>query len=202
MMILRSSPASPFARKVRIAMSLLGLADQIEIRDTDLNSADDPSRTQNPLGKVPALILEDGTAYYDSRVILDYLDHLAGGGRILPREPQPRFAALRLQALCDGILEASLLIVYEGRYRPPEMKVQSWLERQAEKVTRGLAVLEAAPPPIAMPPTVGQIELACVLGYRDLRFGGDWRNDHPRLLAWHDKFAAQVPAFAATKVNA
>lgn len=202
MMILRSSPASPFARKVRIAMSLLGLADQIEIRDTDLNSADDPIRTQNPLGKVPALILEDGTAYYDSRVILDYLDHLAGGGRILPREPQPRFAALRLQALCDGILEASLLIVYEGRYRPPEMKVQSWLERQAEKVTRGLAVLEAAPPPIATPPTVGQIALACVLGYRDLRFGGDWRNDHPRLLAWHDKFAAQVPAFAATKVNA
>jgi glutathione S-transferase len=202
MMILRSSPASPFARKVRIAMSLLGLADQIEIRDTDLNSADDPIRTQNPLGKVPALILEDGTAYYDSRVILDYLDHLAGGGRILPREPQPRFAALRLQALCDGILEASLLIVYEGRYRPPEMKVQSWLDRQAEKVTRGLAVLEAAPPPIATPPTVGQIALACVLGYRDLRFGGDWRNDHPRLLAWHDKFAAQVPAFAATKVNA
>lgn len=202
MMILRSSPASPFARKVRIAMSLLGLADQIEIRDTDLNSADDPIRTQNPLGKVPALILEDGTAYYDSRVILDYLDHLAGGGRILPREPQPRFAALRLQALCDGILEASLLIVYEGRYRPPEMKVQSWLDRQSEKVTRGLAVLEAAPPPIATPPTVGQIALACVLGYRDLRFGGDWRNDHPRLFAWHDKFAAQVPAFAATKVNA
>ena len=202
MMILRSSPASPFARKVRIAMSVLGLADQIEIRDTDLNSADDPIRTQNPLGKVPALILDDGTAYYDSRVILDYLDHLAGGGRILPREPQPRFAALRLQALCDGILEASLLIVYEGRYRPPEMKVQSWLDRQAEKVTRGLAVLEAAPPPIATPPTVGQIALACVLGYRDLRFGGDWRKDHPRLLAWHDKFAAQVPAFAATKVNA
>jgi len=202
MMILRSSPASPFARKVRIAMSLLGLAAQIEIRDTDLNSADDPIRTQNPLGKVPALILEDGTTYYDSRVILDYLDHLAGGGRILPREPQARFEALRLQALCDGILEASLLIVYEGRYRPPEMKVQSWLDRQAEKVTRGLAVLEAAPPPIATPPTVGQIALACVLGYRDLRFGGDWRKDHPRLLAWHDKFAAQVPAFAATKVNA
>jgi glutathione S-transferase len=202
MMILRSSPASPFARKVRIAMSLLGLADQIEIRDTDLNSADDPIRTQNPLGKVPALILEDGAAYYDSRVIVDYLDHLAGGGRILPREPQARFEALRLQALCDGILEASLLIVYEGRYRPPEMKVQSWLDRQSEKVTRGLAVLEAAPPPIATPPTVGQIALACALGYRDLRFGGDWRNDHPRLLAWHDKFAAQVPAFAATKVNA
>ena len=202
MMILRSSPASPFARKVRIAMNLLGLADKIEIRDTDLNSADDPIRTQNPLGKVPALIIEDGTAYYDSRVILDYLDHLAGGGRILPREPQARFEALRLQALCDGILEASLLIVYEGRYRPPEMKVQSWLDRQSEKVTRGLAALEAAPPPIAAPPTVGQIALACVLGYRDLRFGGDWRRDHPRLVAWHDKFAAQVPAFAATKVNA
>ena len=114
-------------------------------------------------------------------MILDYLDHLAGGGNIMPREPQARFAALRLQALCDGILDASLLIVYEGRYRPPEMKVPSWLDRQAGKVTRGLAALEAAPPPIATPPTVGQIALACVLGYRDLRFGGDWRSDHPRL---------------------
>jgi len=203
MMILRSSPASPFARKVRIAMSLLGLADKIEIRDTDLNSADDPIRTQNPLGKVPALILEDGTTYYDSRVILDYLDHLAGGGRILPREPQARFEALRLQALCDGILEASLLIVYEGRYRPPEMKVQSWLDRQSEKVTRGLAALEAAPPPLdATPqvlPHVGQITLACTLGYRDFRFNGTWRGDHPRLVAWLDQFAARVPAFAATK---
>jgi glutathione S-transferase len=139
---------------------------------------------------------------YDSRVILEYLDHLAGGSRIIPREPKERFAALRLQALCDGIAEASLLLVYEGRYRPAEMKVQSWVDLQAGKVARGLAALEAAPPALTATPDVGQIALACVLGYRDLRFGGTWRKDHPRLLAWHDKFAAQVPAFAATKVAA
>jgi glutathione S-transferase len=202
MMILRSSPASPFARKVRIAMGLLGLAGKIEVRDTDLNGPSDPIREQNPIGKVPTLVLDDGTTYFDSRVILEYLDHLAGGGRIIPREPAARFNALRLQALCDGILEASLLIVYEGRYRAAEMKVQSWVDRQADKVVRGLAVLEAAPPKLTPVPDVGQIALACVLGYRDLRFGGTWRKDHPRLLAWHDAFAAQVPAFAETKVAA
>ena len=201
-MILRSSPASPFVRKVRIAADLLGLADKIEVQETDLNDPAEPIRKQNPLGKIPALIVDDGTVYYDSRVILDVLDHLAGGGRIVPREPTARFAALRLQALCDGILDASLLIVYEGRYRPADKAVPAWLDRQAEKVARGLAALEASPPPLDPTPNVGQIALACVLGYGDLRFGGKWRKDHPRLLAWHDTFAAQVPAFAATKVAA
>ena len=201
-MILRSSPASPFARKVRIAASLLGLADQIEVRDTDLNDPADGIRAQNPLGKVPALILDDGDVYYDSRVILEVLDHLAGGGRIIPGEPKARFAALRLQALCDGILDASLLIVYESRYRPADRLVQTWVDRQAEKVTRGLALLEAAPPALTPMPDVGQIALACVLGYRDLRFGGTWRKDHPRLVAWLEAFAARVPAFAATTVKA
>jgi glutathione S-transferase len=132
-------------------------------------------------------------------VILEYLDYLAGTGRIVPREPKARFDALRLQALCDGILDASVLLVYENRYRPPEMKVAGWVERQAGKVARGLAALEASPPPLAGMPHVGQIALACVLGYRDLRFDPNWREDHPRLHAWHDAFAAQVPAFAATK---
>jgi glutathione S-transferase len=201
-MILRSSPASPFVRKVRIAAGVLGLADKIEVRETDLNDPADAIRVQNPLGKIPALILDDGTVYYDSRVILEVLDHLAGGGRIIPREPTARFAALRLQALCDGILDASVLLVYEDRYRPADKKVQAWIDRQAGKVARSLAALEAAPPALDPTPNVGQIALACVLGYRDLRFGGTWRNDYPRLLAWHDKFAGQVPAFAQTKVAA
>jgi len=95
-----------------------------------------------------------------------------------------------------------VLLVYESRYRPPEMKVQSWVDRQQDKIARALAALEASPPPLDALPNVGQIALACVLGYLDLRLGGEWRKDHPKLVAWHDRFAAQVPAFAATKVAA
>jgi glutathione S-transferase len=202
MMILRSSPASPFVRKVRIAASVLGLASKIDVRDTDLNDPADSIRVQNPLGKIPALVTEDGATWYDSRVILEVLDHLAGGGRIVPREPMARFQALRLQALCDGAMDARVLIVYESRYRPPEMRVETWVERQADKVARALHALEASPPTLTDPPDVGQIALACLLGYGDLRFGGEWRNGHPKLVAWLDTFAAQVPAFAETKVEA
>jgi glutathione S-transferase len=201
MMILRSAPPSPFGRKVRIAVSLLGLEGEVRVDPADTGDPNDSLRTQNPLGKIPVLILEDGTALYDSRVILDYLNDRAGGGRIIPRDAVQRFAALRLQALCDGILDASILTVYEGRWRPRERHEPKWLEHQAGKVTRALAILEAAPPPFGAKsaiPHVGQIALACVLGYRDLRFGGTWRGDHPRLVAWLDDFAARVPAYAAT----
>jgi glutathione S-transferase len=199
MMILRSAPASPFARKVRIAASILGLASKIDVQAADPNDPADTLRKQNPLGKIPVLVLEDGSVLYDSAVILQYLDDLAGGGRIVPREPAARFGALRLEALCDGICDACLLIIYEERYRPADKRVQSWVDRQAEKVTRGLAALEASPPKLDAVPDVGQIALACTLGYRDLRFAGTWRKEYPRLLAWHDKFAAQVPAFGETK---
>ncbi len=197
-MILRSSPASPFVRKVRIAAAVLGLADRIDVQTVDLNDPSDSIRAENPLGKIPALVLDDGTVYYDSRVILEYLDAHAGGGRIIPRDGPARFAALRLQALCDGVLDASVLIVYEERYRPADKRVQSWVERQAGKVARALTALEAAPPALTAVPDVGQIALACVLGYRDLRFGGTWRKEYPKLVAWLDRFAAQVPAYAAT----
>jgi glutathione S-transferase len=199
MMILRSSPPSPFVRKVRIAIALLGLEGEIELRETDLNDPTDAIRAQNPLGKIPSLVLEDGTTLFDSRVILEYLDNVAGGGGIIPRESRARFEALRLQALCDGALDASVLIVYESRYRPAEMRVQSWVDRQSEKVVRAMAALEKAPPPIDATPHVGAIALACLLGYGDLRFEGKWRAQYPALLAWHDRFAAQVPAFMATK---
>ena len=199
MMILRFSPSSPFVRKVRIAIALLGFDKDVTIERADTTDPNDCLRKINPLGKIPVLIVEDGSAVYDSRVILDYLDDRAGGGKIVPREPKARLAALRLQALCDGILDASILTVYEGRYRKPEMHEPKWLELQAGKVARALGVLEAAPPPIDPMPNVGQIALACALGYRDFRFGGSWRSEHPRLVAWLDKFAARVPAFAATK---
>ena len=199
MLTLRHSPASPFVRKVRIAAALLGLDREITLVPADTMKPDDDVRQQNPLGKIPALILEDGTVLFDSRVILDYLDHRAGGGRIVPKDPAARFAALRLQALCDGLMDASILVVYEGRWRQADKHEAKWVDHQAGKISRALAALEAAPPPLATPPDVGQIALACALGYRDFRFEGSWRKDHPRLVAWLDKFAAQVPAFAATK---
>ncbi len=199
MMILRFSPSSPFVRKVRIAVSLLGFDNDVRMERADTTDPNDSLRKTNPLGKIPVLIVEDGSAVYDSRVILDYLDERAGGGKIVPRHGKERLAALRLQALCDGILDASILAVYEGRFRKPEMHEPKWLELQAGKVSRALATLEAAPPALDSMPNVGQIALACALGYRDFRFGGSWRAEHPRLVGWLDRFAAQVPAFATTK---
>jgi glutathione S-transferase len=198
-MILRSSPASPFARKVRIAAAVLGLDRDVTIEPADTVEPSDSLRRQNPLGKIPVLILDDGTALYDSPVILEYLDHRAGGGRIIPTAPAARFAALCQEALCDGILDAAILRVYEGRWRPPEHHVAKWVEHQTGKMTRALAALEAEPPGLDTPPHVGQITAACALGYLDLRFEGMWRRDYPRLVAWLDRFAAAVPAFAATR---
>jgi glutathione S-transferase len=199
MLTLRSSPASPFVRKVRIAAGILGLERDIAIVPADTIDQNDTIRQQNPLGKIPALLLEDGTVLFDSRVILEYLDHRAGGGVIVPKDATARFAALRLQALADGIMDASILLIYEGRFRPAERHEPKWVDHQAGKVARGLAALEAAPPALDAVPNIGQITLACALGYRDFRFQGTWRKDHPRLVAWLDQFAARVPAFAATK---
>jgi len=198
MLTVRTSFGSPFGRKVRIAVSVLGLDGKVKVEPASTQDASDPLRQQNPLGKIPVLILDDGSALYDSPVILEYLDMLAGGGRIIPKDSKARFDALRLEALADGILDASILVVYEGRYRPPEKHEQKWLDLQAGKAARGLATLEAAPPGLDNPPNVGQITVACVLGYRDFRFEGKWRKDHPRLVAWLDNFAARVPAFAGT----
>ena len=202
MMILRTSPSSPFGRKVNLAAGILGLSAQIKIETADPTNVEDSLRRQNPLGKMPTLVLDDGSTLFDSRVILEYLDHRAGGGRIIPTEPDARFAALRLQALADGMTDAQILLVYEGRFRPVEHHVKKWTDYQADKIKRGLTALEAEPPALDPTPNVGQIALACFLGHRDLRFSGDWRAGHPRLVAWLDKFAARVPTFAETKVAA
>jgi glutathione S-transferase len=199
MLTLRTSFSSPFGRKPRIAVGLLGLDDRVKVESASTQEPEDPLRKQNPLGKVPVLILDDGTALFDSPVILEYLDVLAGGGRIVPKDAKARFDALRLEALADGLLDASILIVYEGRYRAAEKHEQKWLDLQSGKVERGLGALEAAPPGIDQTPNVGQITLACALGYLDFRFAGNWRKDHPRLVAWLDAFAGRVPAFNATK---
>jgi glutathione S-transferase len=202
MMILRSTPPSPFGRKVKLAASVLGLSGDIKIEAADTNDDKDSLRAQNPVGKIPVLVLEDGSTLFDSRVILEYLDHRSGGGKIIPKEPAARFAALRLQALADGATDAQILVLYEGRFRPPEHHVAKWVDYQNGKIMRALTALEAAPPSLDAIPNVGQIAVACLLGHRDLRFAGDWRAKHSKLVAWLDRFAERVPAFAATKVAA
>jgi glutathione S-transferase len=171
MLVLRSSPASPFGRKVKIAAAILGLSERIETVATNTNDPNDSLRRENPLGKIPALILEDGAVLYDSRVIVEYLDWLAGGGRIIPAASQHRFAVLTRQALADGIMDAALLQVYETRFREPSQYVTTWLEHQAAKVERALAHLEAERPDAGVL-DIGAIATACALGYLDLRFAG------------------------------
>src|SRR5918993_2713026 len=129
MLVLRSSPTSPFGRKVKISAALLGLSDRITIEKADTMDPNDSMRQQNPLGKIPILLLENGEALYDSRVIVEYLDALAGGGRLIPAG-WGRFEALRQQALADGLMDAALLQVYEGRWRPEDRRDQKWLDHQ------------------------------------------------------------------------
>lgn len=202
MMILRSSPPSPFGRQIKLAADLLGLTDQITVEAADTTDPHDTLRRQNPLGKIPVLITEQGTALYDSRVILDYLDDLAGGGKLVP-PGEARFAASTLQALANGITDAALIQVYEKRFRPERLQSEDWMSYQAGKVTRGLQALEAGPPALQTVDDidVGHVALACALGYLDLRFAGKWRDNSPALVAWLDRFSALVPAFSATRVE-
>jgi glutathione S-transferase len=201
MLVLRSSPASPFGRKVKIAASLLGLSDRIQIVEADTMNPEDNLRQQNPLGKIPTLVLENGEVLYDSRVIVEYLDHLAGGGKIYP-SGMGRFTALRQQALADGIMDAALLQVYEGRWRAEDRREAKWVEHQVGKVKRALDHAEAELSTPAADLHIGHIALACALGYLDLRMGGQWRESYPKLVAWLQDFDARVPVFAKTKVAA
>lgn len=197
-MTLLSRGPSPFGRKGIFAIRYLGLSDSV-----DIGAPDDEQSLErlNPLGKVPALIVDDGTALFDSRVIMEFLDMLAGGGRIIPAEPGPRFAALREAAMADGILEAALLITYEGRYRPDQTPYEPWLDLQRGKIGRGLAAM-AAHPPAAEPLTVGGIGLACALEYIDFRKQYDWRPEFPSLIDWLDAFRATHPAFCDSTPSA
>ena len=196
-MILRSSSASPFARKVRIAAHVLGLADEIEVVPADTSDPNEALRAQNPLGKIPTLVLDDGQSIYDSPVILEFLDHRAGAGRLIPLDAS-RFEVLTRAALADGVADAALLLVYEQRWRESTSHSARWLAHQSGKIARGLAALEArASDPARI--DVASIALACTLGYLDLRFDGAWRADRKLLVNWLDAFSAKVPAFEATR---
>lgn len=196
-MLLRASPLSPFARKVRMAILRLGLTEKVQIVRGDPMNPDDVLRHDNPLGKIPVLITADGKAVYDSRVILEYLDHMAGGGIIIPDGWPARLDSLTMHALCDGIMDASLLIVYEARHRPPAINHQPWIDYQRAKVVRGLTALAKAPPDPARF-EIGAIAAASALGYLDLRKQVTWRDEFPALVSWLDAFRASHPEFDAT----
>lgn len=198
-MILRSSDPSPFGRKVKIVAKLLGVYDQLTVELANTNDPEDSLRSQNPLGKIPILILDDGRKIYDSRVICEFLDAQVDGTTLHPAGGDARWEALTLQALGDGIVDASILQVYENRMRPAEKQHEDWLAYQADKVKRSLDQLAATPPSLDGDLTIGHVAIACALGYLDLRFDGKWRASYPVLVEWLDSFRARVPAFDATK---
>ena len=195
-MQLRSSPSSPFGRKVKMATYILGFDDQVTPVLTDTLDPNDSICEVNPLGKSPALE-DDGTTYYDSRVIMEYLDAKAGGGKIIPASGPARYEALTRAALMDGILDAAVLVIYERRMRPEDKYVGSVVERQRGKIIRGLEAIAAKNPSYSngAMPDIGEIGLACVLDYLDFRKQVNWRDHAPCLLPWLADFAVAVPGY-------
>lgn len=198
-MKLLSSAASPFGRKVKITIAEKNLAEKIEVVSVDATKGDPTLNAANPLGRIPALVLDNGDVIHDSHVICEYLDTVGTGPVLVPRSGPERWRTLTLASLSDGLMEQALLQVYEGRYRPAEMRVESWVERLQSKIDRTLDYLEKSPPQWKDRPDYGHITLACSLGYLDFRHGGKWRATHPNMVAWLDRFSAAVPSFAATK---
>lgn len=178
------SPTSPYARKVRICALELGIAlDEVVVGANPSQAADPGLAAANPLAKIPTLVLADGRTIYDSRVIVDYLDSLTDRA-LAPRSGDARWAALVEQAACDGILDAALLSRYELAMRPQAMRWPEWLAGQAGKIERALDLLETSARDAANP-GLGDICVACALGYLDLRFPENgWRSGHPKLAAF------------------
>lgn len=199
--VLRTSLTSPFGRKVRMAIEVLGLSDRVTVMPVDPLDENDTLRQQNPLGKMPCLLLADGSSIYDSGIIIEYLQELAGGNWLLPPRGLPRFKALTRSRLADGIMDASILVVYDSRFRPGEPPSERWLAHQRGKITRGLAAFEKAPPDPAKTDIIS-IGLSCAIGYLDWRKQVDWRAAAPGLVDWFNRFTAHEPAFDRTRAPA
>ena len=198
-MKLHWSPRSPFVRKVMVVVHELGLADRIACVRT-VSAMTKPHATlmqDNPLSKIPTLVLDDGTVIYDSPVICEYLDSLGGAPKLHPAEPKARLAALRRQALGDGFLDLLVLLRDERmRASPSDVHKSSAAVRKAAVLNSLDHVAEDL---AATPFGIGHIAIGCALSYLDFRYADeDWRKDHPRIANWHATFAAR-PSVRATE---
>ena len=196
------APASPFARKVRVMLMETGQEDAVELQ-TVASSPTDPSpelRAANPLAKIPALIRPDGPALYDSRVITRYLDARAGSDLY----PEPRlWETLTLEATGDAIMDAGVLMVYEGRCRPEDKQDHTWVEAQWGKIEGALDALNARwMSHLAGPLDMGQISVACALGYLDFRHDARaWRKGRDALDDWYAVFAERASMQATAPIG-
>src|SRR6201985_1603498 len=189
-MKLTSSPASPFARKVRIAAIELGLIDKIEFVPATVapGTPNDEYSKIHPLKKLPVLILDNGDVIVDSYVIVEYLDELAGGGRLIPASGAMRWKVKSEHSLLQGMLDAMLLCRYEAMVRPEALRWKAWSDDHWNRAWSGMARFERRDDVLNGPLTMAQIGLVCVLGYADFRFADcGWRKTYPKLDAFHAK---------------
>jgi glutathione S-transferase len=192
---------SPYVRKVRIVMAEKRIEYQLELED--VWSPTTRIREANPLGKVPCLIMEDGGAVFDSRVIAEYLDTMTPVSKLLPASGRERAEIRTWEALGDGMLDAAILARLETTQRPPEQQSGMWIDRQLGKVHSGLAAMSSG---LADKPwcnghsyTLADIAVGCTLGYLDFRFAHiNWRDQYPNLARLYEKLAAR-PSFIETQ---
>jgi glutathione S-transferase len=184
------SQSSPFVRKVRISAIELGLIDKIEFMPTVVapgQANDDYSRI-TPLKKLPALILDNGDVILDSYVIVEYLDELAGGGKLIPASGPARWRVKSDHSLLQGMLDSMLLCRYEKAVRPQGLQWQAWSDDHWNRAWQGMARFDKQADVLSRPLDIVQIALVCVLGYADFRFADcGWRKAYPDLDAFHEK---------------
>jgi glutathione S-transferase len=182
---------SPYVRKVMVVAHECGLASRIETTFLRPNpTAPDATLSQdNPLSKIPTLLTDDGLTLYDSGVICDYLDSLHDGPKLIPQAGAARWNTLRVQALCNGILEAAILVFYEKTMRPEALHWAPWMEGQTKKATQGLDALEREVASFGSDVDLGQICTGATLGWLEFRsVVGDVRKGRPALSAWYARF--------------